>query len=168
MLTCLEIILGCTTIKQHQCCVKSRIKQKTCYPVWVKCQPIWVSPCSKPAQIQSKLQLGRGLVKENTKLTIPKQQAEKFQGPVPMKCPAPSCGIIINSTSWSFCYGNYITPVFSSPKRADQRFLVIKQAYGYKSADKKEELRTRSVIKDKICSSTSDGNVNISTLVIIT
>lgn len=58
--------------------------------------------------------------------------------------------------------------MFFSPKRGNQRFLVIKQEYGYKSSDKKKELRTSGIVKDKMCSSSSDGNINISTLAIIT
>ena len=117
-LTSHETILGCTTVKQHQLCFKKSIKQKSCYLAWMRCRPVWVSPCGEPAQIQSKLQLRRDLVRENTKLTILKQQTEKFQGPASMKCPAPSCGMIINSTSWSFYCGNYLALVFFSPEES--------------------------------------------------
>lgn len=135
----------------------------------MKGQHVWVSPCSEPAQIQSEVQLGRGLVRENTKLAvILTQQTEKLQGPVSMKCPAPSCGIIINSTSWSFYCETTKLVCFSPLKRADQRFLIIKQEYSYKSADKKKELRTSSIVKGKMCSSSSGGNINISTFAIIT
>lgn len=109
LLTCLEIILGRTTAKQHRWCFKNSIKQKTRYPIWAKCQPVWVSPRREPAQIQSELQLGGGLIRENTKLMILHQRNEKFQGPVSMKRPAPSCGIIIN---WSVYCLNYVTCVF--------------------------------------------------------
>lgn len=112
-LTCHESILGCTTARQHQQCFQKSIKQeKPCYPAWVRCQLVCVSPCSQPVLIFGvNFQLWKGLVREHKKPTN-----EKLEGPASMKCPAPSCGITSNSTSWSFLGGKFITLVLFSPE----------------------------------------------------